>query len=873
MKIHLPPPRIYKLSPLALTLFCLSAGAAQFDSTVTEDAVGDPSVIIGSKDNRLSTGIRTSKDVTVDTKESGNIDVFSATYGIVSTFSKAHLAVGSNNTANLNIDTKYVKGTTNGFAKYIYGVNFSGLELNLNASDINIDVDGESDKGAYGLALGTGVSDHDVTTVIGSKNTKSLNITANGTDSTGLSSLGYTESTSTTVLAQNITITSVAEKNAYGVYTDTAHISLAGETLSIKSSGSQKSAAVYAVNATTELKAGTINIESRGNPDVFAVYASKSDTTIDGGNITVTSEGHGVFVNNGTPNSTAPAGAARMVINGNNTVINAAGSGLLAFSNGYLEVNGNLEVNAFNAIDTRGHSTININKDQSGTVVLNGNITFETPGASAESGDVLDSNVNVYLTGDQSSWTGNVYKEYNAALDGNEEKTKVENLYLYLSDGAQWNATNIGVVASELVTDTTSFINTLEMSDGIINTASDLESIKIDKLEGSGGQINLLATTDGETVDSASVSIGSASEKTKLTVTARGITADDVTDADKAMNSLNDKVTFIDSNAAAVKQNVIAQGDVIGELTQDVNAAGETSAVRVAENTKLASFKAVNASAIAAWRDEVAYTNQHLDFLRDNDHAYGAWAQVYGGESTFDDADMDLTSTTVQVGFDTLLGGWVTGVAASYMEGDADMTNGSADVDGYTFALYTERRFDNGFFVNGIARYGRLSTDATAENMSASYDNNAFSVGANAGYRFTFAKCGFIEPSIGLQYALVKGDDFTSSNGVKVEQDDYNALIADIGARLGVNFADNKGRLYARAYVNHDFDGDLDGKAYNDKAAAAMDVDLGGTWVTYGIGTQMNFTDNFTVYANFDRSSGNEVDTDYTLNAGLRYTF
>lgn len=426
----------------------MSAGAVQFDLTVTEDAVGDPSVIIGSKDNRLRTGIL---NVTVDTKESGNIDVFSASYGILSQVRDAYLAVGSNNTANLNIDTKYVKGTTNGFAKYIYGVNFSGLELNLNASNINIDVDGESYIGAYGLALGIKNNlDHDVTTVIGSKNTKSLNITANGINSTGLSSLGSTETTSTTVLAQNITITSVAEKDAYGVYTDTAHISLAGETLSIESSGSQKSAAVYAVNATTELKAGTINIESRGNPDVFAVYASKSDTTIDGGNITVTSEGHGVFVNNGTPNSTAPAGAARMVINGNNTVINAGGSGLLAFSNGYLEVNGNLEVNAFNAIDTRGHSTININKDQSGTVVLNGNITFETPGASAESGDVLDSNVNVYLTGDQSSWTGNVYKEYNAELDGNEEKTKVENLYLYLSDGAQWNATNIGVVASEL---------------------------------------------------------------------------------------------------------------------------------------------------------------------------------------------------------------------------------------------------------------------------------------------------------------------------------------------------------------------------------------------------------------------------------------
>ena len=618
-----------------------------------------------------------------------------------------------------------------------------------------------------------------------------------------------------------------------------------------------------------------LTINAYGTDTSMGVFSLKADTTLQAKNITVNTNGHyGVLVQNNTQTETAPENTSRLIINGNNTVINAEqGSGLMAFSNGYLEVNGDLTVNALNAIDARGYATVNVNKDQNATVVLNGDIVFETPGPKANSGDIIDAYVNVNLVGSESSWTGATYRLYPTEQANIENLTKVENFTLSLSDGAQWNATlpdqSRTPEASEMGLGA---INKLVLNDGVINANEGAkQQIKIDNLTGSGGQINLLATTDGKTVDSASIDIENATSATKLTVTARGITADDVTDTDTAMSSLNDKVKF--TNTAAGKQNVIAEGDVIGTITQDVSADGEIAAVKVAQNTKLATFKAVNAAAIAAWRDEIAYTNQRLNFLRDNDHPYGVWAQVYGGRSNFDDADLNLNATTVQVGFDTSLNGWITGVAAAYMQGDADMKKGSADVDSYTFALYTERRFDNGFFVNGMTRYGRLSTDASVDNMTASYDNNAFSIGANGGYRFTFAKYGFVEPSIGLQYAFVKGDDFTSSNGVKVEQDDYNAVIGDVGTRVGFNFADDMGKLYARVYLNHDFDGDLDGKAYNEKAASAMEVDMGGTWVTYGIGTQLNFTDNFTLFANFDRSTGNEVDTDYMLNAGMRYTF
>ena len=308
-------------------------------------------------------------------------------------------------------------------------------------------------------------------------------------------------------------------------------------------------------------------------------------------------------------------------------------------------------------------------------------------------------------------------------------------------------------------------------------------------------------------------------------------------------------------------------------MRMNVTADNKASDVQIQENTKLLSMKGVNAAALVAWRDEVAYTNQRMEFLRDNSHAYGAWAQVYGGESAYDDASVDLTTTTVQVGADATIGNWVAGAAFSYMNGDADMSNGQADTDAYTLSLYASRMFDSGLFVNGLARYGRLSTDATAGNMDGSYDNNAFSVGGNVGYRFTFAEQAFVEPMFGLQYAYVTGDDYKASNGVKVEQDDFDALIASLGVRTGFDFAKDAGKLYARASVNHDFLGEVDGKASKGSLAESMYVDLGGTWFTYGVGTQFNITDNLSVWGNVDRTTGGEVSTRYMMNAGLRYVF
>mgnify|MGYP000288273385 CR=1 FL=1 len=554
-----------------------------------------------------------------------------------------------------------------------------------------------------------------------------------------------------------------------------------------------------------------------------------------------------------------------VVINAENTIVNveqngdAVAAALMAYGRGSIEVNGNLEVNAIQAIVARNYSIVNINENGGATIKLNGDVVFAyDPETSA--GNPVDSGVHIVLDNENSYWSGN------SEIWGNPPKglDEVTEMELTLRNKAQWN------------TDGNSFLNDLNIDDGVINLlGSESQTVDIDRVRGTTGTINFNASIkNGSEIKTGAINIGSIEGNgVRFTATAIGIDSDDVRDASSALKSLQNGIVVEDEGSGSlVVDTKIAEGDVTGAMHQTFVNGEAVGNVVIAENTKLASFRGLNVTALVAWRDEVAYTNQRMEFLRDNSHAYGAWAQVYGGESKYEDK-AELTTTTVQVGADMTIGDWVAGAAFSYMTGEADLLRGDADTDAYTLSLYAERNFDSGIFVNGLARYGRLSTDATAGNMDASYDNNAFSLGGNVGYRFTFAEQAFVEPNFGLQYAYVMGDDYKASNGVKVEQDDFDALIASLGARVGFNFPNNAGKLFARASVNHDFLGEIDGTAGNGKAVQDMYVDLGGTWVTYGVGTQFNITDNLSVWGNVDRTTGGEVSTNYMMNAGLRYVF
>lgn len=135
-----------------------------------------------------------------------------------------------------------------------------------------------------------------------------------------------------------------------------------------------------------------------------------------------------------------------------------------------------------------------------------------------------------------------------------------------------------------------------------------------------------------------------------------------------------------------------------------------------------------------------------------------------------------------------------------------------------------------------IAKYSRMSTDFALNGMTGDYDNNAYSVSAEVGWHLKLGEAAFIEPQAELTYGQVIGASFTTGNGVKVEQDDFDAFIGRVGVRTGFPFPENKDLVYLRASVLHDFEGKSSAVAslISDRSVRSdIRDDLGGTWCEF----------------------------------------
>ena len=297
------------------------------------------------------------------------------------------------------------------------------------------------------------------------------------------------------------------------------------------------------------------------------------------------------------------------------------------------------------------------------------------------------------------------------------------------------------------------------------------------------------------------------------------------------------------------------------------------------ENESLNAFENFNAMTLVAWRGENNRLTQRLGDIRDNAGAVGSWARVYGYQAKYSDGvSIKYKSTAVQAGTDLRFAdNYVAGLALSYTKGDGTLSNGSADVDSYSVAAYVTGSFPCGGYFDVIGRAGRMSSDITAANgtnvMKASYDNTLLGLSAEVGYRYNINPMFYVEPQAELSYATALGDDFTAGNGVRIRQDDFQSLVGRLGARVGATFAQNKGSVYLTASVKHDFLGDADSTASLGNVVKKQEVNAGGTWFSYGIGTQFDMTDKLSVYGSLERADGSDYTENYRYNVGLRYVW
>ncbi|GEM_PF-204117 len=358
-----------------------------------------------------------------------------------------------------------------------------------------------------------------------------------------------------------------------------------------------------------------------------------------------------------------------------------------------------------------------------------------------------------------------------------------------------------------------------------------------------------------------------------LTVAAAGTVNDQYASASEAAQAAIEAVTFTDETASLTDSTIVVEeGAVNNSLTATVGSDGTLIDVREIENNKLAGLGSLTMLGAFQWRHDMNDLTKRMGELRDSPQGIGTWARAYGSNQSY--GGIEAKNTSIQVGADYDVGaGWKAGAAFTYTDGSSDIAGGSAESDAYGFAVYGTYLKDNGAFVDLIAKYSRLTTDFTIGEMSGSYDNNAWSVSVEAGHRFKLAEIAFVEPQVEVTYGSVIGDDFTASNGVSVSQDDFTSLIGRAGARAGFCFPDNKGTVYARASVLHDFDGETDTHASLGNARNTIRDDIGGTWVEYGVGANFNLTPATYGYVDLERTSGGGVRQQWRWNAGLRHVF
>lgn len=826
------------------------------------------------------------------------------TYGMQATGDAAKVQLTAKD--NLLVD---VSGSG---AKAVYSSSATSAKVNLAGNDVKIQAKG-TDAPVYGVFSETGSN----VSIAG--NTVEISTVGgkNGLNGKIGSSAIYADESNIKVDANKIVVnTDKAKENAYAVYGNCgSYITLGKDANSeVHISSSSEGNAMGVVVATASTSASTaaasqvniqgakINVAAEGGPKARGLYAQDQNEIIvgnAGSDIHISAKGedaagiiaieHGSVALNGqnavidadgskystgihvqNNDMTDETNRATVNVNTENTTINAV-TALSAMSHSVLNVNSNLVTNGKNAILTRGNSDVNINTDGQHTTQLNGDIVFNYDGGTSGTG--IDSNVNVNLNGEGSSWTGNAKAEWNSASGKPDEaKLAVSHMNLNVANGAQWNPTTIKSQNNETNGVENIAINNLALNNGIINLESSNlagdDAVNIENLKGNGGTIN----TDSV---SNKLSIENKAADTSLTVNGTKEVTDAIASGNANLQKLAD---VVQSNGKSAADTVTSDGnDIIGGYSAKVlDGKVVVDSIKTVENAANRAISDIMNISLMTWRQENNDMNKRLGELRDSKGEHGAWARMARGESKYGSHGVKNQYNYYQVGYDEKLStnpNWTVGVALTRTEGNSTFAAGSGENNHTGLAIYGSYLNDSGSFVDLIAKYARLDNEFKTVGVGvgdADYKENAYSLSAEYGKRFTGDNGFWIEPQVELTYGAVGSVDYLTNKGYSVHKDSTDSLVGRLGFALGKNI--KQGNVYVRASYLYDFDGEST-VTMSGAGTASFKQDLGGGWWEVGVGTNLNLSEATHLYFDVEKTYGGNVATPWQWNAGVRWSF
>ena len=237
-----------------------------------------------------------------------------------------------------------------------------------------------------------------------------------------------------------------------------------------------------------------------------------------------------------------------------------------------------------------------------------------------------------------------------------------------------------------------------------------------------------------------------------------------------------------------------------------------------------------------------------------------------------------------QVGADHKLGsGWHIGGAFDYNDGNAKYDfGGKGDPKLYVGSIYGTKVFDDGQYVDIVGKIGRAENDYTVYNaegrkLDGDYHATGYGLSVEYGKRFGTAT-GYVEPQIQLLFSRLgsadydAASDFDGDKKMHVHQDSMSSFIGRLGIAAGR--ATEKGSLYAKASILHEFKGDTAATfSAEGEDTSRVEQDFGDTWAELTLGGVYRLNGSNLFYANVTRGFGGDYKVEWKVNAGLRFAF
>ena len=294
------------------------------------------------------------------------------------------------------------------------------------------------------------------------------------------------------------------------------------------------------------------------------------------------------------------------------------------------------------------------------------------------------------------------------------------------------------------------------------------------------------------------------------------------------------------------------------------------------------------ASAYAMYMGQLSDLRERLGEIRHGTGTDGLWVRGFTQENTLSGLggiDFSQNFYGTSFGYDRLVeqnenNKWLFGVRGQLTKADQridGLHDGSGDSRSYGLAAYATWQHGDGWYADTVLSWDWYDQDLKTRMLDGtrvhgSYNTYGGGISQEFGRMFRFDDGFFVEPQLQLSWYWMKGTDFTTSNGMKVEQDDAYALTGRAGLVLGKKWDLDEGRYfqpYIKGGVNHEFAGDQK-VTVND---IAFSDDLRGTRIYYGAGFDVQFASNARFYAEFEREDGQKASTPWSVSAGLRVEF